>query len=147
MRKRIGRRRAGAAVVSVRGALEAGAAKRGAIASGRSLGEARYSPPKCNGGHKQSKIGFPDPSLVSTSHVERCNLTMRMSMRRFTRLTNAFSKKVENLQHAVALHFVHYNFCRKHMSLEGKTPAMAAGLMDRALSMADLLAIIDAHSN
>ena len=82
--------------------------------------------------------GSPDPAHISTSFVERQNLTMRMSMRRFTRLTNAFSKKVENLRAAVALHFTHYNFVRVHKSLR-ITPAMAAGVSDRLWSLEDLV--------
>jgi IS1 family transposase len=88
--------------------------------------EARYSPPKCNGTRRRRISGNPDAKHVSTSYAERLNLTSRMSMRRFTRLTNAFSKKAENLAHAVSLHFMHYNFCRKHQTL-GCTPAQAAG--------------------
>jgi IS1 family transposase len=104
-------------------------------------GEARYSPPKCMGAELKPIIGEPAMEHVSTSHVERQNLTMRMSMRRFTRLTNAFSKKVENLEHAVALHFMHYNFCRVHQSLR-ITPAMAAGLTDHVWELAELVALI-----
>ena len=77
----------------------------------------RYSPPKCIDIRKDAIIGAPDPEHISTSYAERANLTMRMSMRRFTRLTNAFSKKVENLAHAVSLHFMHYNFVRIHKTL------------------------------
>ena len=91
--------------------------------------EIRYSPPVCNGTMTTKVNGNPDPHDVSTSYVERQNLTMRMSMRRFTRLTNAFSKKIENLGYAVALHFMYYNFCRIHQSLR-ITPAMAAGVTD-----------------
>src|SRR5207253_3458055 len=93
--------------------------------------EARYSPPKCLGTRREVKIGDPDDDHISTSYVERQNLTMRMGMRRFTRLTNAFSKKVENLAAAVSLHFLHYNFARPHKSLSKPyptTPAMAAGV-------------------
>ena len=86
-------------------------------------------------------MGEPEIEHVSTSHVERQNLTMRMSMRRFTRLTNAFSKKVANLEFAVALHFMHYNFCRVHQTLR-VTPAMAAGLSDRVRELADLIALM-----
>lgn len=86
-------------------------------------------------------IGDPDPKHVSTSYVERQNLTMRMSMRRFTRLTNAFSKKVENHGHAVALHFMHYNFCRVHKTLR-VTPAMEAGLADHVWSLDELVGLI-----
>ena len=81
----------------------------------------RYSPPKCIGAVKQVIQGNPDPELINTSFAERQNLTMRMSMRRFTRLTNAFSKKFENHCHALALYFVFYNFCRAHKTL-GATP-------------------------
>ena len=90
----------------------------------------RYSPAECIGARKRVVIGNPDPTHVSTSYVERNNLTMRMGMRRFTRLTNAFSKKIENHNHAVALHFMHYNFVRIHKSLR-MSPAMAAGVSDR----------------
>ena len=105
-------------------------------------GEARYSPPKCTGTKKVAVIGDPDPKHISTSHVERQNLTMRMGMRRFTRLTNAFSKKVENLNAAVALHFMHYNFCRIHQTLR-ITPAMAAGISDHVWSIDDLISLLD----
>ena len=102
----------------------------------------RYSPPVCVGARKDRVIGKPDPKHVSTSYVERQNLTMRMSMRRFTRLTNAFSKKIENLAHAVSLHFMHYNFVRIHQSLR-VTPAMAAGVTDRLWELADIVRIVD----
>lgn len=91
--------------------------------------EKRYSPAKCIGSDMKVVSGDPDPAHVSTSFVERQNLTMRMSMRRFTRLTNGFSKKVENHAAAVALHFIHYNFARVHKTLR-ITPAMAAGISD-----------------
>lgn len=102
------------------------------------VGAGRYSPPKVTSISKDSVVGNPDESLICTSHVERQNLTMRMSMRRFTRLTNGFSKKLENLQAAVALHFAHYNLVRIHRSLR-VTPAMAAGVADRLWSIDDLL--------
>jgi hypothetical protein len=86
--------------------------------------------------------GDPDPKHVSTSFVERQNLTMRMSMRRFTRLTNAFSKKVDNYCHAVALYFMYYNFCRVHQTLR-VTPAMEAGLSNYVWSIAELVALLD----
>jgi hypothetical protein len=86
--------------------------------------------------------GRPDPEHVSTSFVERQNLTMRMSMRRFTRLTNAFSKKVENHAAAIALHFIHYNFARIHKTLR-ITPAMAAGISDHVWSYEDIAALAD----
>jgi len=105
-------------------------------------GEARYRPAACTGTREAAVIGEPDPAHISTSHVERQNLTMRMSMRRFTRLTNAFSKKVENLEHAVALHFMHYNFCRIHQTLRA-TPAMAAAVTDRLWDVADLIGLLD----
>jgi hypothetical protein len=89
----------------------------------------RYSPAECTGIEKRVMSGDPDLSLASTSYVERQNLTMRMGMRRFTRLTNGFSKKVENLAHSVSLHFMYYNFARPHQSLGKRvTPAMAAGI-------------------
>ncbi len=102
----------------------------------------RYSPAKCVGAEPRTVQGEPDPKHVSTSYVERQNLTMRMSMRRFTRLTNAFSKKVQNLGHAVALHFVYYNFCRRHQTL-GMTPAMAAGLSDHEWKIEELVALLE----
>ena len=105
-------------------------------ASGES--EGRYSPAKCIGCDMKTVIGSPDYEHVSTSFVERQNLTMRMSMRRFTRLTNAFSKKIENHGHAVALHFMHYNFCRVHKTLR-VTPAMEAGIADHVWTMEELI--------
>lgn len=102
----------------------------------------KYSPPICCGARKEPVKGWPDPDHISTSYVERANLTMRMAMRRFTRLTNGFSKKIDNHGHAVALHFMHYNFCRKHMSLKGQTPAMAAGVADHVWSIAELVALL-----
>ncbi len=108
----------------------------------------RYSPPVCTGAMKMAIMGRPDMDLVSTSYVERSNLTMRMQMRRFTRLTNAFSKKAENHAHAVSLHFMYYNYCRAHTTLtkaaEGikTTPAMASGLTDHVWTVEDLLALM-----
>jgi IS1 family transposase len=102
--------------------------------------ERRYSPGQFCGIKKARKIGNPILDAVSTSFVERQNLTMRMCMRRFTRLTNAFSKKVANLNHAVALHFMHYNFCRIHQTLR-VTPAMQAGLADHAWSLEEVAAL------
>lgn len=104
-------------------------------------GEKRYSPAKCIGAEKAVICGKPDRDHISTSYVERQNLTMRMSMRRFTRLTNAFSKKVENLAHAVALHFMYYNFCRIHQTLR-ITPAMAAGVTDHVWDIRDIVALL-----
>jgi IS1 family transposase/lambda repressor-like predicted transcriptional regulator len=111
-------------------------------------GDHRYSPAECIGAEKRCVTGNPEERHVSTSYVERQNLTMRMSMRRFTRLTNGFSKKVENHAAAVALHFAYYNFCRTHMSLgkredgKGRTPAMAAGVESRRWSVGDLIALL-----
>jgi IS1 family transposase len=105
--------------------------------------ETRYSPAKCIGCDMKTVIGSPDYEHVSTSFVERQNLTMRMSMRRFTRLTNGFSKKIENHGHAVALHFMHYNFCRIHKTLR-VTPAMEAGIADHVWSLEELVALHDA---
>lgn len=105
-------------------------------------GERRYSPPECNGAKKKPRIGLPDRKHISTSYAERQNLTMRMQMRRFTRLTNAFSKKVENHAHAVALHFMYYNFVRIHQSLK-VTPAMAAGVTDRLWEIGDMVQVLE----
>ncbi len=103
----------------------------------------RYSPAECTGAKKVKVEGKPDLAHVSTSYVERQNLTMRMHMRRFTRLTNAFSKKFENHAHMVALYAVWYNFVRVHKSLR-VSPAMAAGISDRLWSMEDLAALVEA---
>ena len=103
----------------------------------------RYSPAECTGIRKTRIEGTPDEKHVSTSYVERQNLTMRMHMRRFTRLTNAFSKKVENHAHAVALHFAYYNFVRIHKTLR-MSPAMAAGVTDRLWEVSDLVAVLEA---
>ena len=105
--------------------------------------QGRYSPAICTGAHKERITGDPDRKHVSTSYVERQNLTMRMHMRRFTRLTNAFSKKVENHVHAVALHTMYYNFVRIHGKLR-VTPAMAAGVTDRLWEVADIAALVEA---
>ena len=91
--------------------------------------------------NRNKKVGNPDPEHVSTSYVERQNLTMRMSMRRFTSLTNAFSKKVENLTYDVALHFMYYNFCRVHQTLR-VTPAMEAGVTDHVWGIEEVLNLI-----
>ena len=112
-------------------------------------GDHRYSPGKCNGTRKRQVSGDPDPEHVSTSYVERQNLTMRMKMRRFTRLTNAFSKKVENHAHAIALHFMHYNFARIHQTLRS-TPAMKAGVTDHLWSIEEIVLLLEMqekHSN
>ncbi len=105
-------------------------------------GERRYSPPECNGAKKKPRIGSPDRKHISTSYAERQNLTMRMQMRRFTRLTNAFSKKVENHAHAVALHFMYYNFVRIHKTLR-MTPAMAAKVTDRLWEIGDIVGVLE----
>ena len=103
--------------------------------------ETRYSPGTCIGCDMKTVSGVPDPRHVSTSFVERQNLTMRMSMRRFTRLTNAFSKKVENHGHAIALYFMYYNFCRVHQTLR-VTPAMEAGLTDHVWSVEEMVGLL-----
>lgn len=106
----------------------------------------RYSPAECTGIVKTRIEGNPDEKHISTSYVERQNLTMRMSMRRFTRLTNGFSKKLESHIYAISLYFVFYNFCRIHKTLR-VTPAMAAGLTDKLMTMEDIVALIDAAAD
>lgn len=106
------------------------------------VGQHRYSPAKILGAERVCCTGNPDPNRISTSFVERQNLTMRMSMRRFTRLTNAFSKKVENHAHAVALHFMYYNFGRIHKTLR-VTPAMEAGVSDHVWSLEEIAALTE----
>ncbi len=109
----------------------------------------RYSPPVCIGAEKVRQIGRPDRDLVSTSYVERANLTMRMQSRRYTRLTNAFSKKAENHAHAASLFFLYYNYCRPHQTLTKAaggtktTPAMASGLTDHVWTVKDIVALMD----
>jgi IS1 family transposase len=110
--------------------------------TGGNTPEKRYSPAECTGIRKQRVEGDPDPAHVSTSHVERMNLSIRMQNRRFTRLTNGFSKKLDNHIHALALYFAFYNFCRVHKSLR-MSPAMAAGISDRLWSLEDIVAKID----
>ena len=105
----------------------------------------RYSPPACVGAEKKRINGTPESRHVSTSCAERNNLTMRMNMRRFTRLTNAFSKKIDNLSCAVALHFMYYNFCRIHQSLR-VTPAMAAGVTNKLWEIEDIVELLDRSS-
>ena len=107
--------------------------------------ERKYSPAECTGARKEIVSGFPVKADVSTSHVERQNLTMRMGMRRFTRLTNAFSKKLENHLHLLSLYFVHYNFCRIHNTLR-MSPAMAAGVSDTLRDMEWLVSLIDSRT-
>lgn len=104
--------------------------------------EKRYSPAECIGAKKVRREGNPDIAHVSTSHVERMNLSIRMQNRRFTRLTNGFSKKLDNHIHALALYFAFYNFCRIHKSLR-MSPAMAAGVTDRLWNLEDIVAKID----
>lgn len=106
--------------------------------------EKRYSPAVCTGAKKKAILGTPEEKHVSTSHVERQNLSMRMHMRRFTRLTNAFSKKLDSHIHALSLYFTFYNFVRMHKTLR-MSPAMAAGVADRLWSMEDIVALIDAR--
>ncbi len=115
-------------------------------------GDHRYSPAQCIGCKGESVTGNPDPAHVSTSYVERSNLTIRMGNRRFTRLTNAFSKKVENHEAALGLFFCHYNMCRPHLSLRTETnnritPAMAAKVVDRQWKTEDLVALLDSHGS
>lgn len=100
--------------------------------------ETRYSPAECTGCEYKTIMGKRDPKHISTSYVERQNLTMRMQIRRFTRLTNAFSKKVENHAYHVALHYMHYNFCRIHKTLR-VTPGMEAGITDHVWTMEEMI--------
>lgn len=104
--------------------------------------EKRYSPGNFAGTKAKKIVGNPEKAHISTSYIERQNLTMRMCMRRFTRLTNAFSKKIDNHCHAIALHFMHYNFVRIHKSLR-VTPAMAAGVTDHLWEIKDIIDLID----
>lgn len=118
----------------------------GGEASGSKEADKKYSPAQCAGTIRHMIQGNPDKKHISTSYVERANVTMRMSMRRFMRLTNAFSKKVENHCHALALYFMWYNFVRIHKSLS-VTPAMEAGVTDHLWSMEDIVNLIDQNSN
>ncbi len=116
---------------------------------GPDSGAGRYSPPVCTGTKTTVLRGNPDASKINTSYVERQNLTMRMGMRRFTRLTNGFSKKVENLSHAVALHYMHYNFARPHKTLSKAgptTPAMAAGVADHVWSLREIAGLLESSN-
>jgi IS1 family transposase len=115
--------------------------------SGKSAtAERRYSPAVCTGIQTQRIAGDPDPDYISTSYVERQNLTMRMSMRRFTRLTNAFSKKLDNLKAAVAVYFMHYNFARIHQTLR-VTPAMEARVSDHVWSIEEIVGLLETHGD
>jgi IS1 family transposase len=105
--------------------------------------EARYSPAKCTGCKKKAVLGAPRAKNISTSIVERSNLTLRSQNKRFARLTLGHSKKIANHEFSIALSMAYYNWCRPHLSLEGKTPAMAAGLTDRKMTIEDLIGLID----
>jgi IS1 family transposase len=107
--------------------------------------DTRYSPGVCIGTESVQVIGNPDPAHISTSYVERQNLTMRMSMRRFTRLTNGFSKKVENHEHMLAIYFLYYNFCRVHQTIR-VTPAMEAGLASHVWTIEEMVKLLDRRS-
>jgi hypothetical protein len=111
---------------------------------GSDRAQGRYSPAECIGTRKTRIEGNPNPKYVCTSFAERQNLTMRMQMLRFTRLTNAFSKKFANHMHMVALYTVWYNYVREHKSLKGLSPAMAAGLSEALWSMTELAGMVDA---
>ncbi|MGH1575691.1 IS1 family transposase [Planktotalea sp.] len=115
-------------------------------ATGKKGHECKYSPAECTGATKEAIFGNPIMEDVGTSHIERQNLTMRMGMRRFTRLTNAFSKKAENHAYAVALHFMHYNFVRTHKTLR-MTPAMAAGLVESPWEVENIVALVETAEN
>lgn len=110
--------------------------------SDHAKGEKRYSPAKCIGAQKRVIIGEPDAKHINTSYVERANLTMRMHMRRFTRLTNAFSKKMENHAATIALHSMYYNFVRIHQTLK-MSPAMAAGVTDKLWEVSDVVQLLE----
>ena len=103
--------------------------------------EKRYSPTECTGTRRKKVSGKPDDAHISISYVERNNLAMRMSMRRFTRLTNAFSMKIENHAHSVSLHFMWHSFCRQHKKLDGISPAMAAEVTDHLWKIEDIVRI------
>jgi len=107
--------------------------------------ETRYSPGVCIGTESCVVMGNPDPQHISTSYVERQNLTMRMSMRRFTRLTNAFSKKLENHEHMLAIYFLYYNFCRVHQTIR-VTPAMEAGISNHVWTIEEMVKLLDGRS-
>ncbi len=109
---------------------------------GTGLEQRRYSPPQCIGIRSDMVRGNPDPAHVSTSYIERQNLTMRMQMRRFTRLTNGFSKKIENHAAAIALHYMAYNFVKIHKTLR-VTPAMAAGVTDHVWELEEIVALLE----
>jgi IS1 family transposase len=107
-----------------------------------STNDTKYSPAECIDCKPIAITGRPDPKHISTSYIERQNLTMRMGMRRFTRLTNGFSKKIENHAHAVALHYMHYNFCRIHQTLR-VTPAMEAGIASHVWTIEEVVSLLD----
>jgi hypothetical protein len=109
-----------------------------------SEGQKRYSPAECTGCKRKAVTGDPDPVHISTSYVERSNLSVRMTVRRYTRLTNAFSKKIENHAAAVALGYFAYNFIKIHSTLRC-SPAMAAGVTDRLWEVSDLVALLEAE--
>lgn len=109
-----------------------------------SEGQKRYSPAQCIGCKREEIVGNPDPDHISTSYIERANLTMRMEMRRFTRLTNGFSKKIENHAAAVALHMMYYNFGRVHQTLK-TSPAVAAGVADHVWTIEEIIALLDSN--
>lgn len=111
---------------------------------GENLGQGKYSPSVCLGARRDVVFGNPNPDAICTSHSERNNLTMRMQMRRFTRLTNGFSKKLENHRLACAVHFIHYNFARIHSSIR-VTPAMAAGLTDHVWELSEIVNLLEAQ--
>jgi IS1 family transposase len=133
-------------LIAVRAAWNAAPIDYGVLVKiyGDTTAEGRYSPGECIGTERTAVLGQPDRRTICTSHAERQNLTMRMQMRRFTRLTNGFSKKLENHKMACALYFVHYNFARIHQSLR-VTPAMQAGLTDHVWSLAEIVNLLEAE--